>query len=227
MKRLTSVFLSFVFLSFVIFPVLAQNKTTKPVFFHEGLHEGKSALTATKPGEFRQDKLHQFREQLKLKRKAIREQFKERRSTIKAKISERRKERVRRFFSRLIKRFEAAISRLEKLIARIESRLDKIESAKTNTDTSSIRDELNKAKENLSSARAAIADAKPSLEEILASDNPKEAFGTVRDLIKEVKTELIETHRILVHVIGEIRGLRVGATRRGQPAPATSAAEGE
>lgn len=202
---------------------MAQDEATKPGFSRPG----KLEFTATKPGEVHLEKLEQFREQLRLRQEEIREQIQERRVTIRARISEVRRERIRRFFARLIKRFEAAITRLEKLISRIESRLDKIESENEDVDTASIRDELVKAKEKLNSAQEAIADAEASLEEILSSEDPKEAFKAVRDLIRGIKNELMDVHRILVHVIGDIRGLRVGVTRSELPIPATEAAEGE
>lgn len=223
MKRLITVLLPLIFFSLVIFPILAQDEATTPA----SPSLGKPTLMGTKPGEVRLEKLEQFRDQLRLRREAIREQIQERRVTIRARISEVRKERIRHIFNRLIKRFEAAITRLEKLISRIESRLDKIEAANEDIDTSSIRDELDKAKDSLASAKTAIAEAKASLEDILSSEDPREAFGVVRDLIKEIKTELVEVHRILVHVIGNIRGLRVGVTRGELPTPATPAAEGE
>lgn len=131
-----------------------------------------------------------------------------RKAEIKAKLTEKRQQLIRQFFSRMVKRLEAAISRLEKLISRIESRLAKLESQGENV--SKIKTEVADAKTKLNKAKADLELAKSKLETVLTSDDPKSAFAEVRNLIKEVKSQLIETHRILVHVIGEIKGLRVG-----------------
>lgn len=156
------------------------------------------------------------------------EQWKEtHRATVAARIAARRMTLIRTFFARMVKRFEAAITRLNKLIARIQSRIDKIEAEDEDIDTSAVEVELGTAKNKLASASAALEDAKGSLDNILDSENPKEAFASVKDLIKEIKYALIDVHRILVHLIGDIRGLRVGVTRSGLPTPATTSGEGE
>lgn len=127
---------------------------------------------------------------------------------IRERLTEKRRELIRQFFTRMIRRLEAAISRLEKLISRIESRLAKLESQGENV--AKIREEVENAKTKLTSAKADLELAKSKLETVLASDDPKEAFKEVREIIKNVKTQLIEVHRILVHVIGDIKGLRAG-----------------
>ncbi|MFZ5365703.1 MAG: hypothetical protein ACOZBZ_00235 [Patescibacteria group bacterium] len=127
---------------------------------------------------------------------------------IKARLTEKRQQFIRQFFNQMVKRLEAAIARLEKLISRIESRLAKLESQ--GEDVSKIKTEVADAKTKLAKAKADLEKAKNKLETVLASDDPKAAFGEVRTLIKGVKSQLIEVHRILVHVIGDIKGLRVG-----------------
>jgi hypothetical protein len=203
-------------------PLAAQTTTTPTL----------PVPNSTEPSTLRLEKLEQLRDQLRLKQEEIGAQIRQQaeiRETVRARISEQRKERIRFFFNRLIKRFEAAISRLERLITRIESRLDRIEADNENIDTTAIREELASAKTNLESARTAIADAQTSLEDILSSNDPKEAFIAVHDLIKEIKNQLIEIHQILVHSIGEIRGLRVGTleTPTPTPTPVITPAEGE
>ncbi len=137
---------------------------------------------------------------------------------IKAKLTEKRQRLIRQFFTRMVKRLEAAITRLEKLISRIESRLAKLESQ--GEDVSKIKTEIEDAKTKLTGTKADLEEAKTKLETVLESEDPKAAFAEVKNLIKGVKTQLIGVHRILVHVIGEIKGLRVGQiTPKPTPTP--------
>jgi len=154
-------------------------------------------------------------------RLTIRERLEEHRATMAAKLAEHRQERIRAFFGFLTRRMEAAINRLERLISRMESRLAKIEEENSEIDTTSIREEINQAKDKLADASAALSTAKTSLEDILNADDPKTAFTTVRDLLKGIKEQLKEVHQILVKVIGEMRGLRVGQVKT-SPTPSPS-----
>ena len=45
---------------------------------------------------------------------------------------------------------------------------------------------------------------------MLENDDPKEAFLVIKNTIKEIKSDLVEVHQLLVHLIGDIKGLRVG-----------------
>lgn len=189
MKKLFQVVLLFLLWLLVISPAFAQS-------------EGKTLSY--------QERLEATKETLQLRRETIREQVQERRTTAAAHLSERRKERIRQFFNRLVKRMRAALRRLEKLVMRMESRLDKIESQDESLDVVPIRETLDDAKDRLERVSEALVQAENSLEDILLAEDPKEAFADVKSLIKEIKNQLVEVHRLLVHMIGEIRGLRVG-----------------
>lgn len=167
----------------------------------------------------RQEKLEEIRARVRERKEAIRLEIQERQATRAARLAEKRKERIRAFFNRLTRRMEAAINRLERLISRIKSRLDKIEAADEDINTSTVRDTLDEAEIKLASASAALSETETALEDILSAKDPKEAFTDVSDLIKGIKQQLIEIHRILVHVIGDIKGLRVG---QGSPQPEAS-----
>ncbi len=150
------------------------------------------------------------------RRQLIREQVQtrneERKATITARLTEVRRERIRNFFNHLVRRLEAAIVRLERLITRIESRIAKIEEADEDIDTAPITEQVNDAKTKLGSAKTELQEVKDVFETLLTTDSPKEVFETVREKIMNIKDALIEVHRILVHVIGDIKGLRVGQT---------------
>lgn len=148
----------------------------------------------------------------------VKELIPTKKAEIKARLTEKRQQLIRQFFQRMVKRLEAAINRLEKLILRIESRLAKLESQ--GEDVSKIKTEIADAKTKLDETKTDLGLAKSKLETVLESDSPKEAFKEVKNLIKGVKTQLIEVHRILVHVIGDIKGLHVGQiTPKPTPTP--------
>jgi len=113
---------------------------------------------------------------------------------VREKLQERRQHRIREFFNRMVNRLKAAAERLKKLIARIESRLAKLENE--GKDVTKIKSEVNEAKTKLAKAEGDMELAQNTLETFLASDNPKETFKEVRNLIKGIKTQLVEVHLI-------------------------------
>ncbi len=155
--------------------------------------------------EARREEIRQQIEERILLRTQERE---ERRATREARITERRKVRITAFFGRLTKRLQALIERLNTLIGRIESRLEKIAQENEEIDTTSIVADLQKAKDLLAETEATLSVL--DVEIFLGSDDPKTAFAEVRERIQEIKLNLVEIHRILVHLIGDLKGLRVG-----------------
>lgn len=219
MKKTITILLSLGFFLFFTFPIVAKAQNPGSAAFRP--IPGYSTESAQK----RIEHLQQIRERIELHQEAQEQLRETRRATVEARITTRRMALIRNFFGKMAGRFEAAINRLNRLIARIESRIAKIEAEDEGLDTAQIKTDLGTAKEKLSSASAALDDAKASLDEILSSDNPKEGFANLKDLIKEIKYALVDVHRILAHLIGDIRGLRVG---QNELAPvATEAGEGE
>lgn len=209
MKRAFGFIFVFIFLAFIVTPVLAVTNSSPSGSCATG------ACNQTQDGfreqlqENRQS-LKELKDQLKETRATIRERIREEGATIAARLQESRKVRIRSFFAHLVRRNQAAINRLQRLIARIESRLDKIEASDETIDTTAIRTEVQTAKDKLAEASTALAEAQTSLEDILSAEDPKTAFADIREIIKGIKGQLIEVHQILVKVIGDIRGLRVG-----------------
>lgn len=222
-KRLITALLLFVFLFFIILPVPVQGVRplqATPSFQPHPRYSTESA-------QERLERLQHFREMLQARKAAIQERIETHRATVAARIAARRITLIERFFDRMVRRIEAAIARLNGLIARIESRIDRIGTEDEDIDTSAVEVEVETAKDKLASASAAFNEAKTSLDDILDSEDPKEEFASLRDLIKEIKYGLMDVHTILVHLIGDIRGLRVGVTEGGLPTPATPSSEGE
>lgn len=150
------------------------------------------------------------REEIRLKieeKTATREAAKE---ELKAKLEIKRQERIRTLFGNLTTRTETAINRLYTLIERMEARLAIFEEEGENV--TEIQAEIESAKTLLESAEISLASAQDGFEDIIASDDPKAGFVYVRDIIKDIKLTLTDVHSILVQVIGDMKGLRVGET---------------
>ncbi len=128
-----------------------------------------------------------------------------------ARVCEVRKDRIRSFFERMVKRLEALTDRLQKLIDRIQSRINKIDASGGNTTKS--KADLATAKNELADAKTKLNLLKGDIDTLLTCDNPKASFKTVKGRLAEIKKELKDVHRILVHIIGDIKGLRVGENK--------------
>jgi F0F1-type ATP synthase membrane subunit b/b' len=142
-------------------------------------------------------------------------------ASIEAKVSQIKQNAIRKYYKNMSERINALIDRLNKLTLRIESRIAKIEESDTPVGQN-VKDEIDKAKQLLSDTQTLLASSDGMLEDVLLSNQPKEAFSIIRENIKDIKTNLIEVHTILVHVIGEIQGLRVGNTQQLSPTPTTA-----
>ena len=124
-----------------------------------------------------------------------------------------RKENIARYFQKMIARLKATVERLEILISRIESRLVKIAAENPGKDLSAIKTEVEKAKTALASANAKIAELESTGEGLIDTERPKETLSALREKLNAIQKDLKETHRLLVHVIGQIKGLRVGDSK--------------
>lgn len=132
-----------------------------------------------------------------------------RRATVAAKLNLIRRERIRTFWGRMLTRIEAAIERLEKLIGRMESRIEIIKETDASLDTAPAEADIASAKDLLDQAKADLQTAKDAFEDMLASEEPKDAFAQVIESVRQIKKNLVEIHRLLVQAIGNIKGLRV------------------
>ncbi len=191
------------------------------LFFSLNLTKFTYAQTSTYSSEnqLRNEKVQQNRENVQQRMEQTIQRRIEKKATIESRLNERKTQLIRSFWGRLIARLEALVGRLEKLIARIQSRIEKIKQTNPDIDTAKIENELNEAVTILSNAKEKIDNADAKIEEVLSSNNPRLAFQEVRGIIQDIKMDLVETHRKLVHIIGEIKGLRVGQGEEGEITP--------
>lgn len=145
-----------------------------------------------------------------MQRETVREEAQERIATAQAFLSQRKQEIIRSHFNRVTRRLGAAVNRLYLLISRIESRVTKIEAVDENLDTELIKTDIVSAKEKLDQVGTQLENIKTKMEEVIGSETPKEGFVEVREMVGEIRESLVGVHQILVKVIGDIKGLRVG-----------------
>lgn len=153
-----------------------------------------------------------LREQMRLE---IQNKLEVQKATREARLEEAKRLRIRNYFGRISGRIEAVVERLYVLITRIESRVGVIESENEDIDLIQVKADIAEAKEKLDLVTQELGALNDGLEDVLESDNPKVAFEVVRESLQKVKKDLIEVHRLLVHTIGNIKGLRVGAETGG------------
>ncbi len=145
-------------------------------------------------------------------REELRQRIQQNIATHSERLSKIKQGRIKQYFSRMIRRLEAAVERLERLILRIESRLTKIKSSEQDLDTTKVEADLFNAKNLLESAKSDIQITRDDFDKLIGSDNLKENFKTIIETVHNIKQQLIQVHKILVQVIGEIKGLRAGRT---------------
>jgi len=147
-----------------------------------------------------------------MERETVREKAQERIATAQAFLSQRKQEIIRSHFNRVTRRLEAAVNRLYLLISRIESRVAKIETVDESLDAELIKADIASAKEKLDQATIQLGNVKAKMEEVIGSETPQESFMEIKTMVGEIRENLIGVHQILVKVIGDIKGLRVGET---------------
>ena len=192
MKNFFKLIPFFIFL-LIALPARAQERT-----FSDELK--KSLSPATRAADVKQ-KIEQKRDELVSNR-----------ATISAKFTEEKRGIIKAYFDQMDRRMREAIDQLDKIAKRIESRITKIEASDTDKkiDLTNSKNELAEARSELASASAALVQAETSFESTLASEKPKESFIAVKESIRNVKTQLIETRGLLIKIIGEIKGLHLG-----------------
>jgi len=131
-------------------------------------------------------------------------------ATRSAKLAESKKVNIRRLYENMYKKYFAMIKRLEKLASRIEAKMAAIEEEE-NINLAGSKAELAKARALLDTADASLTAADNTFEQTLDSTDPKSSFAVIGESLIDTKKNLVEVHGILVKIIGEIKGIRVGA----------------
>jgi hypothetical protein len=187
MKKLYTFIVSFFLLGLFNTPVSAENVITDPV-----------VVVPTQTQRY-----------ANTKRLEIKERIAEVKASRSATLAQKRKQNIEAYWERLTKRLLNLIERQEGIIDRMNSRVKTIEE-EDGEDLSDVKVGLKEAQTKLDLAKANLSAADESFEDVLESENPKEAFKAVRDTVYEIRKTIIEVHTSLAQMIGQIRGLRGG-----------------
>lgn len=195
-KLITACFISILFFQFFsIIPAYAIVPTTNPNYTKK---QEKQNLS-------QQNKIE------------LQQRLEEKKASKEAKLSERSRTRLRFYWGRLIIRLEAYINRLDKLIQRIDNRIIYIKENNQNINTDKIEATLQEAKDKLADTSSLLDTQDINFESLLALNSPKEVSKQIKDDVKQIRSNLVEVHGLLVKVIGDIKGLRVGKTNKISP----------
>lgn len=191
-----------VFVFFLFIPVVS--------WAHEGHDEEDFSLGGGKSKNLqhlREDEMKK-REEVKSRLGNKREELKKdahgKSKEVKARIEARRQEKIKEAYQKLTEKVNKILARFEELITKIESRLDKLSETQ---DVSSIQAKAESAKDKIAQAKADIASLEGVGSDVASSTDPKSSFATTRQMFQDVKKELDEAHKILVSVIGDVKGI--------------------
>jgi hypothetical protein len=108
-----------------------------------------------------------------------------------------------RHWTNMLFRMTAAIERLEHLAFRIEERINKFEAEGRKLEEA--KKELAAARESLEKARGGLNELSVSYEEVLKADDLKESFIRVRDMVRDLREAIKDSHRLLLKAIELIK----------------------
>lgn len=161
-----------------------------------------------------QNKASEKREGFGTKNAERKEKLDEKRDEIEAKkierkekLNEKAKDRIEAYVNRIIKRLNAALDRLEKIAGRVESRIAKLEEKFTDRsiDLSEAKRLLDVTKNEIAIARESVSSVEGAVAGALATDNPKESFSAIHELIKEASANVKSAHKALIDAIKAVK----------------------
>jgi len=153
--------------------------------------------------EEKQTNIKEKRVELEQRREAKKAELTEKKEEQRKKLLEKRGERVMAYAERMRKRLNAAVDRIEKLGERVASRIEKFE--ERGVDTSTAKAHLEDSKVKIVEARLGIEEAQNAIEQALETENPKEAFAGVREIVKETIKNIKEAHKSVVEAIKSLK----------------------
>jgi len=132
----------------------------------------------------------------------------QKREEIQAKLTEKRQKRIMGLYARINNRIQAASQRMTKLADRILVRLDVLDGE--GEDVADLVADVGSAKDLIEDSDTMLVSLEGTATDMLESDEPKAVYPVIKDSVTGIKDTLKDAHSILVSVITQIRGLRVG-----------------
>ncbi len=125
--------------------------------------------------------------------------------TIFGKLNDERKSAINELFSRMLTKLNSISVRLENLIEKTQQKLDQTKEDYPKANLNQAQTDLDSAKTKLDGAKVNIDNAKIQLKNIFASENPREEFFELKDLINDIKTDFVEVRKLLVKTVTQIK----------------------
>ncbi len=194
--------------------------TAAPALARDGEVSVKASASArTNFGRFIKDLRDKFRGESKERKEEFKREVEQKKDEIrtekKEQFSDARKERIQSWWKRVHRRLSSLIERQYKIEGRIQERVDRLKAA--GRDVTKIQADLDSAKLKIDAAKTGLASASASVEVIVTTNAPKEAFAELHTLQKGVLGKVREAHGALVKVLVSTKGLSV------TPSPSASA----
>lgn len=124
------------------------------------------------------------------------------RETQKTMLTSQRQERIINLAGNINERLDAAITRLANITARLYTRIDKLK--KSGIDTSLAETKLTQAKDIINTSSNELAQI-GSIQTIVSSDSPREAFAKIRMQFINIRTSLMEAHALLRETVALLK----------------------
>lgn len=156
-----------------------------------------------------EQRMEQKRNEIQERNELRTSNMEQKREEVRNRLTEVRKERILKNYEIINTRITAAIERLETLIERIEERVAII-ATEEGVDVSEINSKISEAKALLLEAQVDLEAVMASKEDSLDTDDPLDSYEVMRSEIEDIKSTLKQVHSILVLIIGDVKGLRVG-----------------
>lgn len=123
-------------------------------------------------------------------------------------LTDNRKGNIAEHVRIMLLRVSGATDALEALIARIQTRINRIEELNPAANIADAQEMLDEAKAKLEEAKDSLASLEANLENLLNSENPREAFANVRVDLDNLKGMLNDIKQLLKDTLQELRGLQ-------------------
>lgn len=130
--------------------------------------------------------------ELKEKMEIRKEEVTEKRDGREAALQARTQERIKNLSANVSNRMEAAIARIRQIVARFQARIHTL--SERGVDVAGAQWVLDESSAHLDKASSLIIDIDILIEEVIASESPREAWGTTKAQYTEIKEQIKAAH---------------------------------
>jgi hypothetical protein len=153
--------------------------------------------------QMQKERLHERATHLSDRLEAKRVEMGERKSERQAMLAERHQDRILEHVKQLVRRLSAAIERMKILAGRLQSRIDKL--TERGLDMTDEQILLDTALDHIASASTDVDAIEDAVIEMLNSDDPRNAFEKVKELVRTTIQSVKDAHKSLVEAIRSVK----------------------